>query len=182
MITPRLSLFEADSWNYIYTQSNTIGATTLLQTLNIDKVNFHGIEGVLSMKDVYWHGLGFMTSATFTDFEILADSPCAVVHRQSSAAHSAHPPARHHQLRPERHLLRRRHDALRNGLFREPCEHRFQSRLLWQHGQLLSRLRREGALQIRAELDRDRRHQQHRQQQSSGQSQSLSGAQLTSSA
>ena len=74
MITPRLSLFEADSWNYIYTQSNTIGATTLLQTLNIDKVNFHGIEGVLSMKDVYWHGLGFMTSATFTDSKILADS------------------------------------------------------------------------------------------------------------
>ena len=26
MITPRLSLFEADSWNYIYTQANTIGA------------------------------------------------------------------------------------------------------------------------------------------------------------
>jgi iron complex outermembrane receptor protein len=74
MITPRLSLFEADSWNYIYSQSNTIGATTLSQTLNIDKVNFHGIEGVLSMKDVYWHGLGFMTSATFTDSKILADS------------------------------------------------------------------------------------------------------------
>ncbi len=74
MITPRLSLFEADSWNYIYTQSNTIGATTFSQILNIDKVNFHGIEGVLTMKDVYWHGLGFMTSATFTDSKILGDS------------------------------------------------------------------------------------------------------------
>ena len=74
MITPRLSLFKADSWNYIYTQSNTIGATTLSQTLNIDKVNFHGIEGVLTLKDVYWHGLGAMTSATFTDSKILADS------------------------------------------------------------------------------------------------------------
>jgi len=35
MIMPRLSLFSADSWNYIYSQSNTIGATTLSQTLNI---------------------------------------------------------------------------------------------------------------------------------------------------
>ena len=74
MITPRLSLFNADSWNYIYTQSNTIGATTLSQTLNIDKVNFHGIEGVLSLTDIYWHGLSAMTSATFTDSKILGDS------------------------------------------------------------------------------------------------------------
>ena len=42
--------------------------------MNIDKVNFHGIEGVLSMTDVYWHGLGFTTSATFTDSKILGDS------------------------------------------------------------------------------------------------------------
>ncbi|MGA8172792.1 MAG: TonB-dependent receptor, partial [Methylocystis sp.] len=74
MITPRLSLFNADSWNYIYSQSNTIGATTLSQTLNIDKVNFHGIEGVLSANDIYWHGLGVTASATFTDAKILGDS------------------------------------------------------------------------------------------------------------
>lgn len=74
MITPRLSLFSADSWNYIYTQSGLIGATLVSQTLNIDKVNFRGIEGVLSLSDVYWHGLGLMTSATFTDSKILADS------------------------------------------------------------------------------------------------------------
>ena len=74
MITPRLSLFNADSWNYIYTQANTIGATTLSQTVNINKVNFHGIEGVLSLTDIYWHGLSAMTSATFTNSKILADS------------------------------------------------------------------------------------------------------------
>ena len=74
MITPRLSLFNVDAWDYIYSQSNTIGATTISQTLNIGKVNFHGIEGVLSLTDIYWHGLSATTSATFTDSKILSDS------------------------------------------------------------------------------------------------------------
>ena len=73
MITPRLSLFNVDAWNYIYSQSNTIGATTFSQTINIDKVNFHGIEGVLSLTDIYWHGLSATTSATFTDSKLLTD-------------------------------------------------------------------------------------------------------------
>ncbi len=74
MITPRLSLFNADSWNYIYSQSNTIGTTTLSQTLNINKVNFHGIEGVVNLNDIYWHGLGAQMSATFTNSKLLSDS------------------------------------------------------------------------------------------------------------
>ncbi len=77
MLTPRVSLFNVDAWDYMYNQSNTIGTTTLSQTLNIDKVNFHGIEGVLTANNIGWnmgwHGLNGQFSATFTDSKLLSD-------------------------------------------------------------------------------------------------------------
>jgi len=73
MLTPRVSFFNVDAWDYMYTQSNTIGATTFSQTININKVHFHGIEGVLTANDLGWHGLGAQLSATFTDARLLSD-------------------------------------------------------------------------------------------------------------
>jgi len=107
------------------------------------------------MTDVYWHGLGFTTSATFTDSKILSDS-LAPWFEAIRCAHSAHPAPwniSYARTTPSRSPPQ---CASRPAL-REPREYRFQSRHLWQHGQLLSRLRREGAVQIRAGLDRDRR-------------------------
>jgi iron complex outermembrane recepter protein len=57
----------------MYTQANTIGTTTFSQTININKVQFHGIEGLLTANGLGWHGLDGQFSATFTDSKLLAD-------------------------------------------------------------------------------------------------------------
>ncbi len=73
MLTPRVSFFNVDAWDYMFTQSNTIGATTISQTININKVHFHGIEGLLTANGLGWHGLDGQFSATFTDSKLLSD-------------------------------------------------------------------------------------------------------------
>lgn len=73
MLTPRVSFFNVDAWDYMYTQSNTVGATNFSQTININKVHFHGIEGLLTANGLGWHGLDGQFSATFTDSKLLSD-------------------------------------------------------------------------------------------------------------
>lgn len=74
LFNPRVSLFLDDRWNAIVTQS-AIGPTGQIvsQSTNLDKARFRGVEAALVMKDIYWPGLDFSGSVTFTDSKILSN-------------------------------------------------------------------------------------------------------------
>jgi iron complex outermembrane recepter protein len=69
----RMSLFHEDRWNEIYSQTylTTVGAETNYQ--NVGKTQFNGIEGALTLKDVWIGGFDINATATYVASEILSD-------------------------------------------------------------------------------------------------------------
>ena len=74
LAVPRISLFQDDRWNFIMSQSALTSGVYVSQTANVDKVRMRGVEAALKMNDIYWHGLSFNGSVTFTNSKILSDA------------------------------------------------------------------------------------------------------------
>jgi len=74
LAVPRVSLFEDDRWNFIMSQSALTSGVYVSQTANVDKVRIRGVEAALRMSDIYWRGLNFNGSVTFTNSKILSDA------------------------------------------------------------------------------------------------------------
>ncbi len=73
MITPRVSLFEDDRWNFLLSQTDYSTGISVTQISNVGKVRIRGIESAITFTDLYWHGLNATLNATFTDSRIVSD-------------------------------------------------------------------------------------------------------------
>ncbi len=73
LAVPRVSLFQDDRWNFIASETAFVTGLPVTQQYNIEKVRFRGVEAAVDMKDIYWHGLNFNGSVTFTDSRTLLD-------------------------------------------------------------------------------------------------------------
>jgi iron complex outermembrane receptor protein len=73
LVVPRVSLFEDDRWNFLFSQTGNISGVSVSQISNIGKVRIRGIESAVSMKNVVWQGLNLNGSVTFTDSRIVSD-------------------------------------------------------------------------------------------------------------
>lgn len=70
---PRISLFNTDRWNAIFSQTGFATGIPVTQLSNIGKANIRGVEGVVDMKDVAVEGLDFLGSLTLVDAKILSN-------------------------------------------------------------------------------------------------------------
>lgn len=64
---PRVSLFLDNRWNAIINQTDFTTGISVSQNSNVGKTVYRGVEGAVVLKDIYWKGLDFTGSATFTD-------------------------------------------------------------------------------------------------------------------
>jgi len=70
---PRVSLFEDYRWNAIVSQQDISTGILTSQNSNVGKAIVRGVEGAVTLNDVYWKGLDFIGSATFTDAKIVSN-------------------------------------------------------------------------------------------------------------
>lgn len=70
---PRISLFNTDRWNAIFSQTGFATGIPVTQLSNIGKSNFRGVEGAVEMRDVGVAGLDFLGSLTLVDAKILSN-------------------------------------------------------------------------------------------------------------
>ena len=67
----RLSLFQDDTYDALYSQTNTTVFPTVTNIQNIDRIRTRGVEAALQGKDVGRRGLDLSGSVTYADSEIL---------------------------------------------------------------------------------------------------------------
>lgn len=70
----RVSLFQDDVKNTIFSQTNTTVYPTVTNIQNIDKVRSRGVETAFDGQDVFLRGLDLAASVTYTQSKILANS------------------------------------------------------------------------------------------------------------
>lgn len=67
----RLSLFQEDAYDALYSQTNTTATPTVTNIQNIDKIRTRGVELAFQGKDLGLRGLDLSGSVTYADSEIL---------------------------------------------------------------------------------------------------------------
>ncbi|MGB8277217.1 MAG: TonB-dependent receptor [Methylovirgula sp.] len=75
----RLSFFQEDRWNALFSQTDTTVTPNVTEVENIGKIRIQGIETALNSNDVLIKGLDLGGSVTYADSRILSDYQNAAV-------------------------------------------------------------------------------------------------------